>query len=230
MCRAHKRSGITCQPLPACCISTPSPREAVGSICFISAAELHMHWKSMDVVGLKGDQLHQTGLTNGRCCESHYPLSQQRGWRDPEILFPHESSIPAEPWETASHSAAWMELEYLVFPHIHNKNTNRHTKAGFELFICLAHGSIEPALEIIRTVCTPLSQSTMITGNFKALEQSSLSCWKITWSCVVNCSPRFIDPSCSGDLAKCSSCQDLKHENLPNVLWCLNYIPHFPIL
>lgn len=29
--------------------------------------------------GLKGDQLHQTGLTNGRCCEFHYPLSQQRG-------------------------------------------------------------------------------------------------------------------------------------------------------
>lgn len=29
-----------------------------------------------------------------------------------------------------------------------NKNTNRHTKAGFEWFICLAHGSTEPALEI----------------------------------------------------------------------------------
>lgn len=59
-----------------------APSEAMGSICFISAETQHTLSKSMDISGLKGDQLHQTGLTNGRCCEIHYPLSQQRGWRD----------------------------------------------------------------------------------------------------------------------------------------------------
>lgn len=31
----------------------------------------------LEALGLKRAQLHQTGLTNGRCCEIHYPLSQQ---------------------------------------------------------------------------------------------------------------------------------------------------------
>lgn len=62
-------------------------------------------------------------------------LCHNRGAKGTQRLFPHESGIPAEPWETASHSADWMELGCLLFSHIHNKNTNMHTNTGFERFI-----------------------------------------------------------------------------------------------
>lgn len=66
-------------------------------------------------------------------------------------------------------------------PHTHNKNTNRHTKAGFERFICPAHGSAEPALEIKCAVWVPLSRSTTVVLQIlKVLERFGLSCSEIT--------------------------------------------------
>lgn len=89
-------------------------------------------------------------------------LCHNSGAKGTQRLFPHESSILAEPWETASHSVDWMELGCLVSPHVHNKNTNRHTKAGFEWVICLAHGLTEPESEIKYAVWTPVSQSVLV--------------------------------------------------------------------
>lgn len=49
------------------------------------------------------------------------------------------------------------------------QNINRHTKTGFEQFICLAHGSTKLALEIKRAIWTPLRQSIMVISIFKVL-------------------------------------------------------------
>lgn len=116
-------------------------------------------------------------------------LCHNRGAKGTQGLFPHESGIPAEPWETTSHSVDWMELGCLASPHIHNKNTNRHTKAGFEWFICLAHGLTEPELKIKCAVWTPVSYSALVIFHFfKLPAQSSLSCFQRTQSSVVHMS------------------------------------------
>lgn len=66
----------------------------------------------------------------------------------------------------------------LVSAHIHNKNTNRHTNAGFERFICFAHGLTEPALEIKCAVWTAWARAPQSFFPFflMVLGQSGLSC------------------------------------------------------
>ncbi|KAI4829820.1 hypothetical protein KUCAC02_001485, partial [Chaenocephalus aceratus] len=56
---------------------------------------------------------------------SNPAVKQHTQAKGTQRLIPHESCIPAEPWETASHSAEGMELGCLVSPHTHNKNTNK---------------------------------------------------------------------------------------------------------
>lgn len=82
---------------------------------------------ALEVDGLKGDQLHQTGLTNGRCCEIHYPLSQQRGRGDPETVATWKR-LPNRTMGNRFPQTGW-NWDVLVSAHIHNKNTNRRTKA-----------------------------------------------------------------------------------------------------
>lgn len=156
--------------LPVCTLYPYSQsREAMGSICFISSVALHTLWKSLDVSGLKGDRLHRTGLTNGRCCEIHYPLSQQRGWGDPEIIFHMKAcSILMEPWETASHSVACMEWKFLVSIHSQQKHKQGDTEEGLKWFICLAHGldlTNPSALELCSVYMPLYGQNTIIIWN-----------------------------------------------------------------
>ena len=96
----------------------------------------------------------------------------------------------------------------------HNKNTNRHTKAGFERFICPAHGSAEPALEIKCAVWVPLSRSTTVVLQIlKVLERFGLSRPEIT---VVNLSPCHDGFFC---LTVVNLCRVLPHERLRHYLF-----------
>lgn len=82
-------------------------------------------------------------------------LCHNRGAKGTRRPFPHESCFPTEPWETASRPADGRDGTGMFWSaHIHNKNTNRDTNAGFERFICFAHGLTEPALEIKCAVWT----------------------------------------------------------------------------
>lgn len=74
------------------------------------------------------------------------------GVKGPTDCFHMKSGIPAEPRRTASHSADWNWDVWCLYIRI----INRHTKAGFEQFICLTHGSTEAPLDI-KQVWMPLS-------------------------------------------------------------------------
>lgn len=74
-CSVFRARGGDGQDVPAPA-SLPQPQRDLGiHLLHSSCGAAH----TLEVHGLKGDHLHQTGLTNGRCCEIHYPLSQQRG-------------------------------------------------------------------------------------------------------------------------------------------------------
>lgn len=141
---------------------------------------------ALEVHGLKGDQLHQTGLTNGRCCEFHYPLSQQRA-KGTQRLFPHESGIPAEPWETASHSADWAELGCLVSPHIHKQKYKQAYK-GWLWAVYLSCTWFDWT-GIWHEMCCLDATEPEHYGHFtffNMLEEFSVSCSKITRSDAIN--------------------------------------------
>lgn len=108
------------------------------------------------------------------------------GLKEPRDCFHMKKAIPTEPWETAACSADGIELGCFGLCTYTQQNTNRHTKAGFEQFICPAHGLTEPALEI--------KSSLSDWGHF-------LRCWKKLLNCVfllyvpfklIKTKPRFV--------------------------------------
>lgn len=60
------------------------------------------------------------------------------GLKGPRDCFHMKVAFQQNHRKPLPHSADWMELGCLVSAH--KKNTNRHAKAEFEQFICLAHG------------------------------------------------------------------------------------------
>lgn len=102
-------------------------------------------------------------------------LCHNREAKGTQRLFPHESGIPAEPWETASPSEDCMELGCWVSPHIHTKNTTRYKGSLWTVYLsCTWVDWI--GIGDKNVLWMPLSQGTMGIMFFKVLEQFSLCC------------------------------------------------------
>lgn len=121
----------------AACASPPGPLQLQRGrgihLLYSSCRVAH----ALEVHTLKGDQLHQTGLTNGRCCEIHYPLSQH-GLKGARHCF--HMKVASQQNHGKPLPILWPGWIWAVWSLY--RCTTKH-KQGFEWFICPAHGLTE---------------------------------------------------------------------------------------